>query len=77
MYYKSDVTFICTLLLCTNERLYCCIVQRFDVILTECNLSLHEITSVFQRTVIFMNCRIMEFKIFIFWLHFFIDTYLI
>ena len=26
MYYKSDVTFVCTLLLCKNERLYCCIV---------------------------------------------------
>ena len=25
MYYKSDVTFVCTLLLCKNERLYCCI----------------------------------------------------
>ena len=26
MYYKSDVTFVCTLLLCRNERLHCCIV---------------------------------------------------
>ncbi len=26
MYYKSDVTFVCTLLLCKNERLYWCIV---------------------------------------------------
>ena len=24
MYYKSDVNFGCTLLLCKNERLYCC-----------------------------------------------------
>ena len=26
MYYKSDVTFVCALQLCKNERLYCCIV---------------------------------------------------
>ena len=26
MYNKGDVTFVCTLLLCKNERLYCCIV---------------------------------------------------
>ena len=26
MYYKSNVTFVCTLLLCKNEHLYCCIV---------------------------------------------------
>ena len=26
MYYKSDEAFVCTLLLCENERLYCCIV---------------------------------------------------
>ena len=26
MYYKSDVIFVCTLLLCKNERLYFCIV---------------------------------------------------
>ena len=36
MYYKSDVTFVCTLLLCKNER----------------NLSLHEITSVFQSVAV-------------------------
>ena len=29
MYYESDVNFVCTLLPCKNERLYCCIVQRF------------------------------------------------
>ena len=28
MYYKSDVTFGCTLLFFKNERLYCCIVSR-------------------------------------------------
>ena len=28
MYYKSDVTFVCTLLLCKNELLYCCIVYH-------------------------------------------------
>ena len=27
MYYKSDVTFVCTLLLCKNEHFYCCIVK--------------------------------------------------
>ena len=48
-----------------------------DVILIECNLSLHKITPVFQSVVIFMSCRILEFKICIFWQHFFIDTYLI
>ena len=48
-----------------------------DVILTEFNLSLHKITSVFQSAVIFMICRIMEFKVCIFWMHFLIDTYLI
>ena len=26
MYYKRDVTFVCTLLLCKNKRLHCCIV---------------------------------------------------
>ena len=25
MYYKNDVTFLCTLQLCKNERLFCCI----------------------------------------------------
>ena len=43
---------------------------RMDVILTECNLSLHEITSVF----IFMSCRIMKFKICIFRQHFFVNA---
>ena len=28
MYYKSDITFVCTLLLCKTERLYCCIMYR-------------------------------------------------
>ena len=45
-----------------------------DVILTECNLSLHEITSVFQSAVIFMSCRIMKFKICIFRQHFFVNA---
>ena len=45
-----------------------------DVILTECNLSLHEITSVFQSAVIFMSCKIMEFKICIFRQHFFVNA---
>ena len=31
-------------------------------------------TSVFQSAVIFMSCRIMEFKICIFWQHFFVNT---
>ena len=46
-------------------------------ILTESNLSLHKITSVFQSAFIFMSFRIREFKICIFWQHLFIDTYLI
>ena len=41
---------------------------------TECNLSLHEITSVFQSAVIFMSCRIMKFKICIFRQHFFVNA---
>ena len=45
-----------------------------DVILIECNLSLHEIPSVFQSAVIFMNCRIMELKICIFRQHFFVNA---
>ena len=28
MYYKSDITFVCILLLCKNERLYCCTLKR-------------------------------------------------
>ena len=32
-------------------------IYYIDVILTECNLSLHAITSVFQSAVIFMSCR--------------------
>ena len=43
-------------------------------IITECNLSLHEITSVFQSAVIFMSCMIMEFKICIFRQHFFVNA---
>ena len=38
------------------------------------NLSLHEITSVFQSAVIFMSCRIMKFKICIFRQHFFVNA---
>ena len=49
-------------------------IEWMDVILTECNLSLHEITSVFQSAVIFMSCRIMEFKICIFKQHFFVNA---
>ena len=47
---------------------------RIYYILTECNLSLHEITSVFQSAVIFMSCRIMKFKICIFRQHFFVNA---
>ena len=65
IYYKSDVTFVFCILL----KIEC-----IDVILTECILSLHEITSVFQSVVIFMSCRIMEFKICIFRQHFFVNT---
>ena len=42
--------------------------------ITECNFSLHEITSVFQSAVIFMSCRIMKFKICIFRQHFFVNA---
>ena len=66
IYYKSDVTFVLPY--------YNCVRACIDVILRECNLSLHEITSVFQNAVIFMSCRIMEFKICIFWQHFFVNT---
>ena len=45
MYYKSDATFVCTLLLCKKSVKIRCI----DVILTECNLSLHEITPYIRK----------------------------
>ena len=55
---------------------YCfyCILGGIDLCITECNLSLHEITSVFQSAVIFMSCRIMKFKICIFRQHFFVNA---
>ena len=41
IYYKSHVTFVCTLQLCKNERLYCCIEYR---LLFEC-VSINSVSS--------------------------------
>ena len=49
-------------------------IECIDVILTECNLSLYEITSIFQSAVIYMCCWIIEFKICIFWQNFFVNN---
>ena len=70
IYYKSDVTFVFEYYYYVRTSLP---LKSIDVI-TECNLSLHEITSVFQSAVIFMSCMIMDFKICIFWQHLIVNT---
>ena len=49
----------------------------FSIIFIECNLSLHEITPVFQSVVPLVSRWIMQSKMYIFGQHFFIKAYLV